>query len=64
MEGLPDLENKMNEANVNFEYKVYENAGHAFFNDTNPFAYQKDAAVDSWKLTLEFLTKVMGSNGH
>ncbi len=62
METLPELENNMESASVNFTYKVYKNAGHAFFNDTNPFAYQEDAAVDSWKLTLDFLAKAMGSN--
>jgi carboxymethylenebutenolidase len=60
MESLSDLTDKMEMANVKFDYKVYQNAGHAFFNDTNPFAFNKDAAADSWSMTLDFLSKVLG----
>lgn len=52
---LPDLENRMHEAGVDFNYQVYSGCGHAFFNDTNPYAYNKDAADDAWKRSLEFL---------
>lgn len=52
---LPDLENTMHEANVDFNYQVYSGCGHAFFNDTNPYAYNKEAAKDAWKRSLEFL---------
>jgi carboxymethylenebutenolidase len=54
---LPELENRMREAKVDFNYRVYSNCGHAFFNDTNPYSYNKDAAQDAWKRTLEFLSK-------
>ncbi len=53
--GLTELENKMHEADVDYTAQVYTNCGHAFFNDTNPYAYNKEAAEDSWKRTLEFL---------
>lgn len=52
---LPDLENRMHAASVDFSYRVYANTGHAFFNDTNPYAYDKTAATDAWRRTLEFL---------
>jgi carboxymethylenebutenolidase len=52
---LPDLENRMHEAGVDFSYQVYSNCGHAFFNDTNPYAYNEEAAKDSWQRTQEFL---------
>jgi len=52
---LPELENKMHQAGVDFSYKVYSNCGHAFFNDTNPFAYNQEAASDAWNKTIEFL---------
>lgn len=55
MGSLPDLENRMHEAQVDFSAQVYTNCGHAFFNDTNPYAYNEQAAKDSWKRTLEFL---------
>lgn len=57
VEGLPELEKNMEATSVNFTGKVYENAGHAFFNDTNKYAYNKPAADDSWRLTLKFLTE-------
>jgi carboxymethylenebutenolidase len=37
-----------------FKIKVYDNAEHAFFNDQRPH-YNKDAAEDAWKLTLDFI---------
>jgi len=54
---LPELKEKMIKANINFESIVYPNCGHAFFNDTNPYAYNKEAALDAWNKTLEFITK-------
>ena len=35
------------------EVVIYPGAGHAFFNDTRPEAYRKDAANDAWRRTLE-----------
>jgi carboxymethylenebutenolidase len=32
---------------------IYPKAGHAFFNDTRPEAYEKNAATDAWRRTLE-----------
>ena len=36
------------------EVKVYKGVGHAFFNDTRPDAYDKDAAEDAWKRVIGF----------
>lgn len=52
---LPDLENRMHQADVDFSYRLYAGCGHAFFNDTNPYAYNEAAAKDSWQRTLDFL---------
>jgi carboxymethylenebutenolidase len=57
MESLPMLIENMNKANIDFTYKVYPNVGHAFFNDTNPFSYNKEVAQDAWSRTLDFLDK-------
>ncbi len=59
IEQLPDIEQHMKDANVNFSCQVYEGAGHAFFNDTNPYSYNKQAAQSSWEKTLEFLDKYL-----
>lgn len=53
--GLPDVTERMKEAGVQFVSHVYEGAGHAFFNDTNPIMYRKDVAADAWMRSLEFL---------
>jgi carboxymethylenebutenolidase len=52
--GVPELQEQMMEAGVNATFKVYENAGHAFFNDQNPRQHEAVAAADSWRLTLAF----------
>ena len=55
MEELPGLKSQMRKAGVDFEAVVYPGTGHAFFNDTNKFTYNADAAADSWTRTLAFL---------
>ena len=35
------------------EVVVYPDAGHAFFNDTRPEAYQQAAAHGAWRRTVE-----------
>jgi carboxymethylenebutenolidase len=59
LQSLPMLEEDMHEAAVDFTAEVYEGAGHAFFNDTNPFAYNEHAANDAWPKTLNFLKQAM-----
>jgi len=41
------------------EVKVYKGAGHAFFNDTRPEAYNKQAAQDAWQRTLHFFASYL-----
>jgi len=57
MKSLPDLTTRMADAGVDFTAKVYPDAGHAFFNDTNRFAYNESAATDAWGRTLAFLAE-------
>ncbi len=52
---LPELKDKMQAASVDFTEIVYPDCGHAFFNDTNKFAYNQAAAEAAWKQTLEYL---------
>lgn len=52
---VPEIVKIMQEAKVDFSYKIYEDCGHAFFNDTNPRTFYKPAADDSWKIVLERL---------
>lgn len=55
MKSLPELKDKLAAAGVDFTAQVYSGCGHAFFNDTNPFAYNEAAAKDAWRRTLDFL---------
>ena len=55
MAELPALREAMADAGVAFEAKVYPDAGHAFFNDTNPRTFDPAAAGDAWGRSLEFL---------
>ena len=42
------------------EVRIYEEAGHAFFNDTRPDAYHARAATDIWQHTLAFFKTHLG----
>lgn len=55
MESLPDVQNAMVGASIDFDLHIYEQAGHAFFNDTSPNAYNAEAAADAWGRANEFL---------
>jgi carboxymethylenebutenolidase len=60
IEGLPAIEAAMTDAGVDFTAKVYPDAGHAFFNDTNPLSFVPAAAGDAWGRSLEFLQAHVG----
>ena len=60
MNSLPELKDKMKQAGVDFEATVYPDCGHAFFNNTNPFAYNETAAKDAWQKVLSYLRKYIG----
>ena len=51
------LEGKLKELGKSFEYHIYPDADHAFFNDTRPGVYNAAAAADAWERTIEFLKK-------
>lgn len=60
MNDLDKLKELMKQAGVDFTAKVYPDCGHAFFNDTNPYAYNEAAAKDAWQKTLAFLHQNLG----
>lgn len=59
-DAVPQFEKAMKENNKPFTYKVYPGAYHAFFNDTNPKTYNKEAAADAWNTVLDFFSKTLG----
>lgn len=54
---VPEVEAELKKLKKPFEYKVYEGAPHAFFNDTNGERFRPEAAKDAWERTLAFLKK-------
>jgi carboxymethylenebutenolidase len=56
---VKNLQNEMKRLGKNFEAHIYPNAEHAFFNDERPEVYNKTAAEDAWKRTLEFFHKYL-----
>jgi carboxymethylenebutenolidase len=45
------------------EVIIYEGAGHAFFNDARPEAYQRRSAEDAWRRTVELLGSLRTATG-
>ncbi|HEY8912295.1 dienelactone hydrolase family protein [Lacisediminihabitans sp.] len=62
MESLPEVTSAMQSAGVDFSSTVYEGAGHAFFNDTNPLAYREEAAADAWTSVLAILDENLAAD--
>jgi len=52
-----DLERQLKDLGKQIEVKIYNDADHAFFNDTRPEVYNAEAAADAWQRTVEFLRK-------
>jgi carboxymethylenebutenolidase len=50
-----ERETMLKELGKTVEVVVYPNAGHAFFNDTRPEAYNADASQDAWKRAVEWM---------
>jgi carboxymethylenebutenolidase len=54
------LEQELRDAGVRVSFQFYENAGHAFFNDTNRLGtYDREAAELAWERTLSFLREAL-----
>jgi carboxymethylenebutenolidase len=56
---MPALEAAMKEHGKDFQAICYPGVGHAFFNDTNPRAYDEHSASDAWNKSLSFLHKYL-----
>jgi carboxymethylenebutenolidase len=52
--GIPAYESALKAAGVNYQIYMYENAKHAFNNDTNIERYHKEAAELAWQRTIAF----------
>jgi len=52
-----DLERKLVGLGKDYEFHIYPGVDHAFFNNDRPEVYNKEAAEDAWKRTLEFFRR-------
>jgi carboxymethylenebutenolidase len=52
--GIPEFEEALKKASVDYEIYMYEGAAHAFFNDTNASRYHEKSAKLAWERTIEF----------
>jgi carboxymethylenebutenolidase len=55
-----EMEANLKELGKDVELFLYEGAGHAFFNDARPEAYDEPSASTAWVRTLEFLRAKLG----
>jgi carboxymethylenebutenolidase len=55
--GIPDFEAALKAAKIEYQLYMYEGAGHAFNNDSNPERYNKEAADLAWGRTIAFFKK-------
>jgi carboxymethylenebutenolidase len=56
-QGIAAFEEALKKASIDYRLYMYEGADHAFFNDTNPARYNKEASQLAWKRTIEFLNE-------
>lgn len=55
-EHVDEFRQRLQSSAAQFELQVYNEAEHAFFNDTREF-YNKGTATDAWERTLNFISK-------
>jgi carboxymethylenebutenolidase len=60
MQTEPAWEEAMRKAGKSLDVKVYPEAGHGFFNDTRPQAYNAEAAADAWARAVKFSRDRLG----
>jgi len=56
---LDTLVKAMVDYKKDFEMRIYPNAAHAFFKDTDPNVYRKHASRDAWERVLNFYKRVL-----
>jgi carboxymethylenebutenolidase len=55
-ESVRQLEAQLKQLGKTAEIHIYPGVDHAFFNDTRPEVYNREAAEDAWRRTLEFFS--------
>ncbi|HEY2981106.1 MAG TPA: dienelactone hydrolase family protein, partial [Anaerolineales bacterium] len=52
-----EFDELLDKAGVEHEIIVYPNSGHAFFRDSDPSVYKREAAKDAWARVTKFFAK-------
>ena len=55
--GIPEYEQALKDAGVDYTIHMYEGVNHAFHNDTGAARYDQDAAELAWSRTIEFFRR-------
>lgn len=58
---IKELEGILRRNDKTFQTKIYQGAGHAFFNDQRPDAYRPEAAKDAWAKAVSFFRTHLGT---
>ncbi|MFC2123618.1 dienelactone hydrolase family protein [Bacteroidota bacterium] len=59
--GIPEFEEALKKAKIDYKIYIYEGAPHAFNNDSNPGRYHKEAAELAWKRTISFFKEKLNA---
>lgn len=57
--GIPAFEEALKKNNISYELFIYDDANHAFHNDTAPTRYNKAAAELAWQRSIAFFDKYL-----
>ncbi len=57
VQSVRELEKQLKALGKKYDIHIYPNCDHAFFNDERPEVYNREAAQDAWKRTVEFFKK-------
>ena len=55
-----ELESRLKGLGKDAEFHIYPGTDHAFFNDVRPEVYDREAAEDAWRRTLDFFRRHLG----
>lgn len=59
--GIPAFEEALKANGIEYQIYMYEGAGHAFNNDTNPDRYNEAAAKLAWQRTVDFFKEKLST---
>ncbi len=58
---MKEFQEALKKAGKKADIKIYDQAGHGFFNDTRPEVYNSEAARDAWQRVVKFFGEYLGT---